>query len=311
MLVFDRTAVRRHRDRAAPTAPDHAFLFDHVADLLVERLSDIAREFPLALDLGCRDGAIGRALDRAGGRRVERLLQADLSPAYAAAAARPDAPAFACDEEALPVAEGRLDLVLSSLSLHWVNDLPGALLQIRRALRPDGLFLGAMFGAGTLRELRGALVAVEERHRGGASQRLSPFADLRDAAGLLQRAGFALPVADGEAVTVDYASPFRLLADLRGMGETNAVRGRDPWVPPRAFWPEVAAEYLARHGDAEGRVPATFEIIFLAGWAPHESQQRPLRPGSAARRFAEALGTVEQPAGDPAAPGQPSVPEPG
>lgn len=296
MLVFDRKAVRRHRDRAASAAAGHGFLFDHAATMLVDRLADVTRGFPLALDLGCHDGAVGRAL--AGSERVGTLLQADLSPAYARRAASV-APAFVCDEEMLPVADGSLDLVLSALSLHWVNDLPGALIQIRRALKPDGLFLGAMLGAGTLQELRASLVEAEEGFRGGMAQRLSPFADLRDAAGLLQRAGFALPVADQEAVTVDYASPFRLFEDLRGMGETSALRDRDRWTPPRAFWPAVAAGYQRRFGDADGRVPATFNVLFLSGWAPHESQQKPLRPGSATGRLADVLGTVERSAGDP------------
>jgi SAM-dependent methyltransferase len=198
----------------------------------------------------------------------------------------------------LPVADGSLDLVVSALSLHWVNDLPGALIQIRRALKPDGLFLGAMLGAGTLQELRAALADVEEGFRGGVAPRLSPFADLRDAAGLLQRAGFALPVADAEAVTVDYVSPFRLLADLRGMGETSALRDRDRWIPPRAFWPAVVAGYQSRFGDEDGRVPATFNVLFLSGWAPHDSQQKPLRPGSATGRLADVLGTVEQGTGE-------------
>lgn len=293
MMVFDRRLVRLRRDRAAPGLGGHGFLFDHVAAMLADRLLDVSRRFPQALDLGCHDGAVARAL--AGTGRVDTLVQADLSPALACRAAADGRPALACDEEMLPFGEGTLDLVLSNLSLHWVNDLPGALLQIRQALRPDGLFLAAMLGAGTLAELRTALVEAETETMGGASPRLSPFADLRDAAGLLQRAGFTLPVADAETVTVSYDNAFRLFADLRGMGETNAGLNRNPAIPPRALWPTVAARYAERFAEPDGRIPATFEVLFLAGWAPHEAQQKPLKPGSATRSLAEALGTTEQP----------------
>jgi len=293
MMVFDRALVRRRRDRAAPKLAEHGFLFEHVAAMLADRLLDVTRRFPVALDLGCHDGALARAL--AGAGRVDTLIQADLSPALARRATANGRPALACDEELLPFGDASLDLALSNLSLHWVNDLPGALLQIRRALRPDGLFLAAMLGAGTLAELRTALVEAETELLGGASPRLSPFADLRDAAGLLQRAGFALPVADAETVTVTYENAFRLFADLRGMGETNAGLNRNPATPPRAFWPTVAARYAKRFAEPDGRIPATFEVLFLAGWAPHESQQQPRPRGSATRSLAEALGTVERP----------------
>lgn len=293
MMVFDRALVRRRRDRAAPGLAGHNFLFEHVAAMLADRLLDITRRFPAALDLGCHDGAMARALNDSG--RIDTLVQADLSPALARRAAANGLPTLACDEELLPFGEGTLDLVLSNLSLHWANDLPGALLQIRRALRPDGLFLAAMLGAGTLAELRAALVEAETELMGGASPRLSPFADLRDAAGLLQRAGFTLPVADAETVTVSYENAFRLFADLRGMGETNAGLNRNPATPPRAFWPTVAARYAERFAESDGRIPASFEVLFLAGWAPHDSQQQPRPRGSATRSLAEALGTVERP----------------
>jgi NADH dehydrogenase [ubiquinone] 1 alpha subcomplex assembly factor 5 len=298
MMVFDRALVRRRRDRAAPGLAGHNFLFEHVAAMLADRLLDVTRRFPVALDLGCHDGAMARALAGADGilaGRVDTLVQADLSPALARSAAANGGPTLACDEELLPFGEGTLDLVLSNLSLHWINDLPGALVQIRQALRPDGLFLAAMLGAGTLAELRTALVEAETELIGGASPRLSPFADLRDAAGLLQRAGFALPVADAETVTVSYENAFRLIADLRGMGETNAGLNRNPATPPRAFWPTVAARYAERFAEPDGRIPASFEVLFLAGWAPHDSQQKPRPRGSASRSLAEALGTVERP----------------
>ncbi|KGM30248.1 methyltransferase domain-containing protein [Inquilinus limosus] len=293
MMVFDRALVRRRRDRAAPGLAGHGFLFEHVAAMLADRLLDVTRRFPVALDLGCHDGTMARALERSG--RIDTLVQADLSPALARSAAANGRPTLACDEELLPFGAATLDLVLSNLSLHWVNDLPGALLQIRQALRPDGLFLAAMLGAGTLAELRTALVEAETELMGGASPRLSPFADLRDAAGLLQRAGFALPVADAETVIVSYENAFRLIADLRGMGETNAGLNRNPAIPPRAFWPTVATRYAERFAEPDGRIPASFEVLFLAGWAPHDSQQRPRPRGSATRSLAEALGTVERP----------------
>jgi SAM-dependent methyltransferase len=293
MMVFDRALVRRRRDRAAPGLGEHGFLFDHVAAMLADRLLDISRRFPRALDLGCHDGAMARALVDTD--RIDTLVQADLSPALARSAAANGRPTVACDEELLPFGADSFDLVLSTLSLHWVNDLPGALVQIRQSLRPDGLFLAAMLGAGTLAELRSALTEAETEMLGGASPRLSPFADLRDAAGLLQRAGFALPVADAETVTVSYENAFRLFADLRGMGETNAGLNRNPATPPRGFWPAVAARYAERFAEPDGRIPASFEVLFLAGWAPHDSQQKPRPRGSATRSLAEALGTVERP----------------
>ncbi len=299
-LVFDRRLVRRHRDRAAPGLDAHDFLFRHVAEAIGERLDDVARRFPTVLDLGCHGGEMAAVLTARGG--IDRIVQCDLSEAMARRAAANGCPTAVADEEYLPFAEASFDLVVSNLSLHWVNDLPGALIQIRRALKPDGLFLGAMVGDGTLAELREALMAAELSLSGGVSPRLSPFADLRDAAGLLQRAGFALPVADMEPVEVDYESAFRLFADLRGMGETHAALARNPAPPPRMLWAETARRYAERHADADGRVPATFRVIHLLGWAPHESQPKPLRPGSAATRLADALGTEEQPAGEKAGP---------
>jgi SAM-dependent methyltransferase len=191
---------------------------------------------------------------------------------------------------------------MSALSLHWVNDLPGALLQIRQALRPDGLFLAAMFGGETLHELRHALLDAELAVTGGVSPRVSPMADLRDGAGLLQRAGFALPVADRDLITVAYADPFALLRDLRAMGETNAARLRSRAPLRRAVLAEAARLYGERHRHPDGRVRASFEILYLSGWAPAATQQRPLRPGQATTRLADALGVEERKAGDPATP---------
>ncbi|HEV7385394.1 MAG TPA: methyltransferase domain-containing protein, partial [Phenylobacterium sp.] len=197
------------------------------------------------------------------------------------------------DEERLPFAPASLDLIVSTLGLHWTNDVVGALVQIRRALKPDGLFLGALLGGSTLTELRQALTDAESEILGGAGSRVSPFADSRDAAGLLQRAGFALPVADVDRVSVSYEHPLKLLADLRHMGETNVLADRHPRGLTRTLLARASEIYAERFAGSDGRVTATFEIVTLTGWAPHASQQQPLKPGSAKMRLADALGTIE------------------
>jgi SAM-dependent methyltransferase len=280
--IFDRRLLVRRRDRAAAAAEDHDFLFAEAAERLLDRLDDVTRRFPTALDLGCRDGLIARLLRGRGG--IAHLVQGELSGALLAQARR-HGPVVRLDEEALPFAEASLDLVLASLSLHWVNDLPGALAQIRHALKPDGLFLGVMFGAGTLAELQECLMEAEIAETGGASPRVSPFAELRDAAGLLQRAGFALPVADVETLTVTYSDMLRLMADLRGMGETNLLLRRLKRPTRRNVFARAGALYQQRHGLADGRIPATFRLLFLTGRSPHESQQQPARRGSGKTSF--------------------------
>ncbi len=205
-------------------------------------------------------------------------------------AARAPGLRLAADEEALPFGEATFDLVTSLLSLHWVNDLPGALAQIRLALKPDRLFLAAMLGGETLKELRQALAEAEIAVEGGLSPRVSPFAGVRDAGGLLQRAGFALPVVDTETLTVVYSDPLKLIADLRAMGETNAINERRRSLTRRATLLEAADRYRKAFADAEGRVPATFQVIYLTGWSPHDSQPKPLRRGSAKASLADALG---------------------
>jgi len=295
--VFDRQSVRRNRARAAPGLDAAGFLYREVADRLADRLDDIRRVFPTALDLGCHAGEFGRALGGRGG--IETLVQADLSPEMAV---RAGANALACDEELLPFAPASLDAVFSSLSLHWVNDLPGALIQIRRALKPDGLFLAALFGGETLVELRQAWLEAEIAVEGGAGPRVSPFADLRDAAGLLQRAGFALPVADSDRLTVTYPDALSLMREVKAMGEANAVVERRRTPTRRETLAAAAALYQQRFADADGRIPASFQIIYLTGWAPSEIQQKPLRPGSAAHRLADALGGVERSGGEKSRP---------
>lgn len=300
--IFDRRVLRRHRARAAAGIADHDFLLREVAERLLDRLQDIRRHFPLALDLGCHHGVVGELLAAhpAGLGGIETLVQADLAPAMVRLAAARGGPALAADEEALPFAEHSLDLVLSVLSLHWVNDLPGTLLQIARVLKPDGLFLAAMIGGDSLQELRAALMQAEIEIEGGASPRVSPFADLRDLGALLQRAGFALPVADVDSLTVTYPSALALMHDLRGMGESGADRNRRRGMSRRETLLRAAAIYQETHADAAGRIPARFDILYLTGWAPHDSQPRALRPGSAQARLAAALDSSEISAGEKA-----------
>jgi SAM-dependent methyltransferase len=284
MTVFDRTLVRRRRDRAAAGFAGYRFLFDEVAERLAGRLEMVRRPFPHALDLGCHDGVAGRLATVAKG--IEVLVSCDLAPRMAA---RSGGLAVVADEERLPFADASFDLVISNLSLHWVNDLPGALIQIRRALRPDGFFTAAMLGGDTLVELRRCLVDAELAISGGIAPRLSPLVGLRDAGHLLQRAGFTLPVVDAETVTVTYSDVFRLFADLRGMGETNATLARSRRPARRALFLEAARRYAAAFAEPDGRIPATFEIVYLAGWAPGPGQQQPLRPGSGQRPLADVL----------------------
>jgi SAM-dependent methyltransferase len=208
--------------------------------------------------------------------------------------------AVAADEEALPFRDASLDLVVSALALQFVNDLPGTLIQIRRALRPDGLFLAAMIGGDSLAELREAFAQAEAEVEGGVSPRVAPFADLRELGALLQRAGFALPVTDVDRLTVRYASPLALMHDLRRMGASNALSERRRKLLRRATLHRVFEIYAERFADPDGRIRATFEIVWLSGWAPHESQQQPLKPGSAKTRLADALRTQEVSAGEKA-----------
>jgi SAM-dependent methyltransferase len=293
LSIFDRRTVRRHRDRAARHFADHDFLFQEVAERLVERLDDVARDFPRVLDLGARTGVLAPLLAGRGG--IETIFQCDLSSTMMKAArARPcaggaDRLVAVADEEFLPFADGSFDLIVSCLSLHWTNDLPGALLQARRALKPDGLFLAAILGGETLVELRRALVEAEVAETGGAGPRVSPFADVRDAGALLQRAGFALPVVDADTITVSYENALDLMRDLRGMGEANAIVERRKDFTRRSTLLRAAAIYEDLFADADRRMPATFQVLNLTAWAPHASQPKALKPGSAAHRLADAL----------------------
>lgn len=292
--VFDRALVRRRllRAHASGFAP---FLLEHAVADLALRLAPVSREFALALDIGA-PGPQAADFLRASGRAatVLRAAFAGIAPG--------ETGAVVADEEALPFAHERFDLATSLLSLHAVNDLPGALVQIRRALKPDGLFIGCLLGGASLAELRRAFMEAEADIEGGASPRVAPFADVRDLGGLLQRAGFALPVTDVEPLTVRYGDPFALMRDLRAMGLTNALTARRRKPLRRATLMRAAEIYATRFADPDGRLRATFEIVWLSGWAPHESQQKPLRPGSAKARLADALGGREYGAGDKARP---------
>jgi NADH dehydrogenase [ubiquinone] 1 alpha subcomplex assembly factor 5 len=301
--IFDRRLLTRRRDRTAAQLKDCDFLLQRVANDIVERLSVVRRQFPVVLNLGAYHGLLGwriRALPD-----VTMVIDADLSPRLLAQC---PGPRLVADEEFLPFREGSLDLVVSGLSLHFVNDLPGTLLQIRRALKPDGLLLAAMLGGRTLSELRHAFFLAEDEVQGGASPRVAPFADVRDLGGLLQRAGFALPVTDTDVFTVIYASPFRLMQELKAMGASNMLVARRRRLMARRTLTRAAEIYVERFGRPDGRVPATFEIITLTGWAPHESQQQPLRPGSARMRLADALGANEISTGVKAGPPERSEP---
>lgn len=283
--------MRLHRARAARTGDGAHFLAARVADDLCERLAGINRSFGLTLILGgaaAMQAALGANSDAR--VRVGETVALDWVPEWAPGG-------IAADPEHLPIAEGAFDLVVSVLALHWVNDLPGALVQIRRALRPDGLFIGGLFGGATLTELRTALLEAELAQSGGASARIAPFADARDLGGLLQRAGFALPVCDSDVALVRYRTPERLVPDLRAMGETAALSDRARPLT-REVWAHAMALYAEKFGAGEGRVRATFEILTMTGWAPHDSQQKPLQPGSAKMRLADALGVKEQPLKD-------------
>ncbi len=292
---FDRHLVARHRERAATDFASADFLVRRAAEEIGGRLQTTNRSFNTALDLGCHDGLLAREVLTPLG--IKTVISADLSPAMANKA---PTPRIVADEEFLPIRPGSLDLVTSALSLHWVNDLPGALLQARKALKPDGLLLIALFGGETLHELRDVLMQAEAECEGGVSPRVSPFADVRDLGSLLQRSRFALPVVDADQIIVRYDSLFNLLSDLRAMGETNAISERRK-VPLRRTTLMRAAElYQEKHADPDGRIRATFEILYATGWAPHESQQKPMRPGTAAMRLADALKTEEISTGEKA-----------
>lgn len=279
-VLFDRKLLLARRRRALQLGAE-TFLLDRVAEELVERLGAVKRTFDLALDLGTPGDTLARLFGNSS--QVAKVETSDL---------------FVGDEEAFALGDAKFDLVVSALALQWVNDLPGALVQIRRALKPDGLLLAALVGGETLHELRESLAAAEAEITGGASPRVSPFAEVRSLGALLQRAGYALPVVDSDRHTVRYETPFKLFQDLRRMGATNALIERSRKPLTRKIIARAAEIYAERFRDPDGKLRATFDILWVAGWAPHASQQKPLQPGSAKMRLADALGTTEKPAGE-------------
>lgn len=282
---FDRALLVRRRNRFASGSGAHDFLLRRVAEDISERLQIVQRDFPKVLNLGAHNGAVSDLIRRL--PNVGDVIDADASDGLLSACARPR---VRCDEEALPFADGVLDLVVSGLSLQFVNDLPGAFVQIRNALKPDGLFLAAMLGGDTLTELRQAWLAAEAEILGGASPRVAPFTDVRALGSLAQRAGFALPVADSEKLTVTYRSPLALMQELRAMGASNVLAGRRRVPVTRGLLQRACEIYADFYALEDGRVPATFEILSLTAWVPHESQPKPLKPGSGKVSLANLLG---------------------
>lgn len=278
--IFDRQVVVQRAARAALRSADNDYLLSRVALDFIDRLAVINRRFGVAAAVGATGPALANTL---------RLAES-----------AGDITVWPHDEEDLRIAPQSVELILSALTLQLVNDLPGTLAQIARALRPDGLMLAALLGGETLNELREAWLVAEDDVAGGASPRVAPFADVRQLGALLQRAGFQLPVADSDLVTVRYASPLDLMRDLRCWGASNMLHARRREPVTRRLLMRAAEVYQERFSDADGRVRATFEIITLTGWAAHESQQKPLRPGSASARLSDALGVVERSAGETA-----------
>lgn len=274
IAVFDRAQVRRQRLRFAQNFGQHDFLFTWASTQLAERLDIVRRTFPACLQIGNRASILPAEKF---GIQKQFVTGRDLL----------------CEEDFFPFAENTFDLIVSTLDLHTVNDLPGALLQIRKSLKPDGLFVASILGGETLHELRACLAEAEVEITGGLTPRVAPFADKPQMGGLLQRAGFALPVVDSDIVTVTYDSVFPLMQDLRGMGEGNAILERLKAFTPRRLFMRTAEIYAQKFSEPDGIIRASFEVIFLLGWAPHSSQQKPLKPGTAQTRLADFLGTDE------------------
>lgn len=282
--IFDRALLLRRRNRTAANAGAHDFLLKRVAADLAERLAIVQRIFPVAVNWGSYDGTVTREISRL--PNAGSVLNADSSEVLLA---RAEGNKLCADEERLPFDPKSLDLIVSGLALHLVNDLPGVLAQALRALKPDGLFLVSLLGGSTLHELREAWLIAEEEITGGVSPRVAPFADVRQLGGLLQRAGFALPVVDSDTVTVTYATPLALMRDIKAMGMSNMLADRRRVPVTGRLLARAAEAYAMRFAQPDGRIPATFEIITLTAWAPDASQPKPLKPGSAQTSLAEAL----------------------
>ncbi|MDO6964853.1 methyltransferase domain-containing protein [Rhizobium alvei] len=279
-LIDIALAASRRKRAAAGFDPANGFLLDLAAEELALRLSAMERHFDQGVELFGADGSVGRQCLATG--RIGTLERVEIAGRFA--------PDIAVESyEDVPLEPHSKNIVLAPLYMHLVNDLPGCLIQIRRALKPDGLLLAAIPGAGTLQELGEVLIETDIALNGGMSPRVMPFADIRSVGSLLQRAGFALPVVDVETYTVRYGSLFSLMRDLRAFGMTNMLIDRSRRPLDRRFFMEAARIYQDRFGDPDGKIRTTFSVIYVCGWAPHESQQKPLKPGSAKMRLADAL----------------------
>ncbi len=280
ILVFDKKSIQRKRNRAAETIDQHNFLFDWALKQIQERLEPIKRDYPLALQIGNRT-------------KIENLSEFKIQKLFTTDTASQLNSNIIADEEILPFKSNSFDLVLSPLNLHSNNDLPGTLSQIQNTLKPDGLFVAALLGGETLHELRQTFQRVEMQLSNGLSPRVFPFADMPQMGALMQRANFNLPVIDSEKVTVTYDNIFKLMHDVRMMGEGNVIIDRNKSFTSRTFFQLAGQHYQDNFTESDGRIHATFEVIFILGWKPHESQQKPLRPGSAKNRLSDALKTDE------------------
>jgi NADH dehydrogenase [ubiquinone] 1 alpha subcomplex assembly factor 5 len=273
--IFDPARVKAHRARSAAACDAHDFLLHEMASRIAERLLPVKRQFPRVLEIGARQGVLAGYVQGQFG--IVDYVQAELSQPLLA---RAKGARVVASPEWLPFADDSMDMVVSIGSLHWVNDLAGTLIQIRRILKPDGLFLAMMPGGQTLQELRASLEHAELAARGGLSPRISPFIDVRDAGSLLQRAGFAMPVVDGELLDIHYAHPLKLMRELRGMGESNALLASSKGFTPCSLMMQAVDHYMQHFAVEEGRVQATIELVTLTGWKPHASQQQPAKRGS-------------------------------
>ena len=281
VFVFDRNIVRKNRNRCAEKLKNHGFLIDWSMDQITTRLEDIKRTFPTALQIGNRSNEF-----QSNNFGIEHLYTLDIAEKLN--------PSIQADEELLPFAPESFNLVISPLNLHTTNDLPGVLAQIKTTLKPDGLFIATILGGETLHELRDSMNMAELEMNGGLSPHVAPFADMPQMGALMQRAGFNLPVIDSEKITVTYDNVLKLMEDLRNMGEGNALIERSKKFSTPDYFGRIVQDYTSKYSEGNGRIKATFEIIFLIGWAPHESQQKPLRPGSAQNRLADILETTEE-----------------
>ena len=293
--IFDRDLLRIRRTRHSATASDYDFLLKRATEDIKDRLVAISRDFTNVLDLGAHHGILGRALLQRGD--VKTLVSLEDCPQLLNQC---EGIKVLSDMEFLPLAPQRYELITSALSLHFINDLPGLLLQVRQLLKPDGLFIAVFPGGRSFYELRDAFTTAEEELEGGASPRISPYVDVREAGALLQRAGYTLPVSDVDTLTISYETPFHLLKELQSMGASNILLERSRKPLRRATLMRMAEIYTQKYADNTGRINATLELVTITGWSPHESQQKPLRPGTATTRLAEALGTHEKSAGEKA-----------